>query len=64
MTAAARAGKLRSPRTPTTNCAQVVSGSRIMDIPLVLRLKMVTTKLRPPMVNEATKNIIPTIQSV
>ena len=61
---AARAGKDRSPRMPTTNWAQVVSGMRIIRSPFVLRFRMVTTKFRPPMVKDATKKIIPTSHSV
>ena len=59
-----RAGKASRPRTATRNIDHIVSGMRSIERPLVRRLMMVVTKLRPPMVKDAMKNTIPMIQNV
>ena len=60
--AAVRAGKASRPRIATRNMAHIVMGMRMRERPFVRRLRMVVTKLRPPMVKEAMKNTMPTIQ--
>ena len=42
----------------------LVSGMRIIDMPLVRRLRMVVTKFRPPMVKETMNRAIPRSQRV
>ena len=59
-----RAGKASRPRIATRNIDHMVRGRRIMDRPLVRRLMIVVTKLRPPMVKDAMKKTIAMIQSV
>jgi hypothetical protein len=64
MQAATSAGKASRPRIATRNMAHMVSGMRNIDRPFVRRFRMVVTKLRPPIVNEAMKNVMPMIHSV
>src|SRR5712691_1518068 len=59
-----RAGKASRPRMATRSIDHNVSGMRSSERPFVRRLTMVVTKLRPPMVNDAMKKTIPTIQKV
>ncbi len=62
--AAVRAGKASSPRIATSSIAHMVRGSRIIDSPGARMLTMVVTKLSPPMVKDAMKSTMPTIQRV
>ena len=64
MQAAMRAGKASRPSTATRNIAQSVIGIRKGVRPFARRLMIVVTKFRPPIVKEAMKNTIPTIQNV
>ena len=62
--AAMSAGKASRPRMATRNIDHRVSGMRNSDSPFVRRFRMVVTKLRPPMVNEAMKKTMPMIHRV
>src|SRR5258707_13157853 len=59
-----RAGNASRPRIATRNIDHMVSGRRSIERPLVRRLMMVVTKLRPPMVKDAMKKTIAMIQKV
>jgi hypothetical protein len=61
---AMRAGKASRPRIATRNIDHIVVDMRKSDRPFVRRFKIVVTKLRPPIVNDAMKNTIAMIQSV
>jgi hypothetical protein len=57
-------GKEITPMIAVTKKAQIVNGSRVIDIPLVRRLMTVTIKFREPSREEAMKIAIETSQRV